>query len=143
MKQLFTRLAYSALLATLLCATVFLSRAVSQSRSTKLPLYDKLVSTDFLSGLFTTKRNKKVEAAILASLLGQNNGSVAKRSFPEMEAIQKGTEVLHQKLERALARIKENVQKNRELADRLTRSPRAIKTVKDLRPPLQPSLLPG
>jgi hypothetical protein len=110
-KQLFTRLAYSALLVTLICSTVIIvSRAVSRSRNTKLPVYDKLVSGDFISGLFATRRNKKVEAAILASLLGQNNESVAKRSIPEMEAIQEGTEVLHQQLEQALARIEENIQ---------------------------------
>jgi hypothetical protein len=123
---------HSALLTTLLCATVFLSRAVSQSQNTKLPLHDKLGSRDFLSGPFSTKRNQRVEAAILASLLGQNNRSVAKRSIPETETIQKGMEVLHQQLGRALARIEEHVQKNHELAERLARSPRAIKTVKDL-----------
>ncbi len=35
-------------------------------------------------------------------------------------------------MEKALARINKSVQKNRELAERLARSPRAIKTVKDL-----------
>jgi hypothetical protein len=121
-KQLFTRLTYSALLATLLF----------KSRNTKTTLYDKLVPTDFLIGLFTTRRNKKVEAAVLASLLGQNSASMAKCSIPEMETIQKGTEVLYQQLEQAQARIKKNVQKNRDLAERLARSPRAIKTIKDL-----------
>ncbi len=49
-----------------------------------------------------------------------------------MEAIQKGTEVLYQQLEQALAKIEEKVKKNRELAERLARSPRAIRTIKDL-----------
>jgi hypothetical protein len=49
-----------------------------------------------------------------------------------MEAKQKGTEVLYQQLEQALARIEENIWKNHELAKQLTRSPRAIKTIKDL-----------
>jgi hypothetical protein len=34
----------------------------------------------------------------------------------EMEAIQKGMEVLYQQLEQALAKIEENIQKNHELA---------------------------
>jgi hypothetical protein len=128
-RQLFTRLACSALLATLLCATVFLSRAVYQNWTT---VYDKLLPTDFLSRLFTTGRNKKVEAAVLASILGQGSEAVAKNSIPEMEAIQKGTEVLHQQLEQALARIEQNIQKNHKLAKQISRSPRAIKTIKDL-----------
>ncbi len=57
---------------------------------------------------------------------------MAKRSTMEMEAIQKGTEVLYQQLEQALAKIEENVQKNCKLAERLARSPRAIKMIKDL-----------
>jgi hypothetical protein len=127
-RQLFTRLACSALLATLLCATVFLSRAVYQIWTT---VYDKLIPTDFLSRLFTTGRNKKVEAAVLASILGQGLAAlaVAKNSIPEMEAIQKGTEVLHQQLEQALARIEQNIQKNHKLAKQISRSPTAIKTI--------------
>jgi hypothetical protein len=50
----------------------------------------------------------------------------------EMEAIQKGTKVLYQKMEQALAKIEENIQRNCNLAERLARSPRAIKTIKDL-----------
>ncbi len=49
-----------------------------------------------------------------------------------METIQKGTEVLYQQLEQALARTKKNLQKNCKLAERLARSARAIKTIKDL-----------
>jgi hypothetical protein len=50
-----------------------------------------------------------VEAAVLASLLGQGSETVAKRSIPEVEAIQKGMEVLQQQLEQALAKIEKNV----------------------------------
>ena len=57
---------------------------------------------------------------------------MAKCSMTEMEAIQKGTKVLYQKMEQALAKIEENVQRNCDLAERLARSPRAIKTIKDL-----------
>ncbi len=49
-----------------------------------------------------------------------------------MGAIQKGTEVLYQQLEQALARMEENVEKNCELAEWFARTPRAIKTIKDL-----------
>ena len=64
-----------------------------------------------------------MEAAILVSLLHQNSASVAKHSIPKIEAIQKGTEVLYQQLEQALARINKNVQENQELAEQLIRSP--------------------
>jgi hypothetical protein len=131
-QQLFKKLAYSALLATLICATVFFDRAASQIHHNRIFIYDKLVPKDFLSDFFTTKRNKKLEAAVLASLLSQTNKSTSKHSIIEMEAIQKGTEVLYQQLEQALTRIEKNVQKNRELAERLARSPRAIRMIKDL-----------
>jgi hypothetical protein len=58
-----------------------------------------------------------VEAAILASLLGQDSQARSKRSTTEMEDIQGNTEMLYRQLEQALARIKEIVQKNRELAE--------------------------
>ena len=72
-QRLFTKLAYSALFATLIYATVFFTRAAAQISNNKLSIYDKLVPKDFLSGLFTSKRNKKLEAALLASLLGQTS----------------------------------------------------------------------
>jgi hypothetical protein len=128
-RQLFPKLACSALLAIFLCATVLLSEAVHQNWTT---LYNKLVHPDFLSRLFTTRRSKRVEAAVLASLLGQGSETVAKHSIPEMEAIPKGMEVIQQQLEQALARIEQNVQKNKDLAKRISRSPRAIRTIKDL-----------
>ncbi len=49
-----------------------------------------------------------------------------------MEDIQGNTEMLYRQLEQALARIKEIVQKNRELAEWHARSPRAIRTIKHL-----------
>ncbi len=49
-----------------------------------------------------------------------------------LEAIQASNEVLHAHLEQALARIEQNVQKNKELAERIARSPRAIKTIQAL-----------
>jgi hypothetical protein len=49
-----------------------------------------------------------------------------------MEAIRKGTELLQQQLEQALAKIEQNVQRNKDLAERISRSPRAIKTIQAL-----------
>jgi hypothetical protein len=40
--------------------------------------------------------------------------------------------VLKTQLEQALARIEHNMQKNKELAERISRSPRAIKTIQAL-----------
>jgi len=64
--------------------------------------------------------------------LGQTDKAVSKCSATEMEAIWRGTEALYQQLEQVLAKIQENVQKNCELAEQIARSPRAIKTIKDL-----------
>jgi hypothetical protein len=49
-----------------------------------------------------------------------------------MEAIRRGTELLQQQLEQALVKIKQNVQKHKDLAKRISRSPRAIKTIQAL-----------
>jgi hypothetical protein len=49
-----------------------------------------------------------------------------------LEAIQASNEALHAHLEQALARIEQNVQKSKELAERISRSPRAIKTIQAL-----------
>jgi hypothetical protein len=49
-----------------------------------------------------------------------------------LETIQASNEALHPHLEEALARIGRNVQKNKELAERISRSPRAIKAIQAL-----------
>jgi len=49
-----------------------------------------------------------------------------------LETIQASNEALHAHLEEALARIGRNVQKNKELAERISRSPRAIKAIQAL-----------
>jgi hypothetical protein len=49
-----------------------------------------------------------------------------------LEAIQASNEALHAHLEQALARIEQNVQRNKELAEQISRSPRAIKTIQAL-----------
>jgi hypothetical protein len=103
-RKLFPRLACSTLLALLLCTTVLLSGAFYRDRTT---FQDKLVATNFLNRLFATGRNKKVETAILTSLPSQGSKTRAKRAVTktEMEDIQKGTELLQQQLEQALAKI--------------------------------------
>jgi hypothetical protein len=49
-----------------------------------------------------------------------------------LEFIQASNDALHAQLEEALARIEQNVQQNKELSHRISRSPRAIKTIKAL-----------
>ncbi len=49
-----------------------------------------------------------------------------------LEAIWASNEALHAHLEQALARIEQNVQRNKELAEQISRSPRAIKTIQAL-----------
>jgi hypothetical protein len=49
-----------------------------------------------------------------------------------LEAIQASNEALHAHLEQALSRIEQNVHKNKELAERISRSPREIKTIQAL-----------
>jgi len=53
-------------------------------------------------------------------------------STARLEFIQASNEALHSHLEEALARIERNVQKNKELAEQISRSPRAIKTIQAL-----------
>jgi len=53
-------------------------------------------------------------------------------SSARLEAIQASNQVLQTQLEQALARIEHNVQRNKELAKRISRSPRAIKTIQAL-----------
>jgi hypothetical protein len=53
-------------------------------------------------------------------------------SSARLEAIQASNQVLQTQLEQALARIEHNVQRNKELAERISRSPRAIKTIQAL-----------
>jgi len=50
----------------------------------------------------------------------------------QLEAIQASIEALQAHLEQALAKIEQNVQKNKEIAESISRSPRAIKTIQAL-----------
>jgi len=58
----------------------------------------------------------------------ENNTIAAAR----LEFIQASNEALHAHLEEVLAKIEQNVQQNKELAERISRSPRAIKTIQAL-----------
>ena len=53
-------------------------------------------------------------------------------SSARLETIQASNHLLQTQLEQALARIEQNVPKNKELAERISRSPRAIKTIQAL-----------
>jgi hypothetical protein len=46
-----------------------------------------------------------------------------------LKTIQRNNKFLQLQLEQALAKIEQNVQKNKDLAKRISRSPRAIKTI--------------
>jgi hypothetical protein len=131
-RQYLTKLTYLALFTAIIFTTIIFTRATAQTRISRLSINDKLVPKDFLSGLFTTRRDKKLEVSLLASLLGQTDKSGSKRSTTEMEAIQRGAEVLYQQMDQALASINKAVQKNRKMAERIARSPWAIKTIRDL-----------
>jgi hypothetical protein len=49
-----------------------------------------------------------------------------------LETIQANSQALQIQLEQALARIEQNIQKNRNIAERISRSPRAIQTIQAL-----------
>jgi hypothetical protein len=53
-------------------------------------------------------------------------------SSASLGVIQANNQALQAQLEQALARIEQNVQKNKDLAERITRSPRAIQTIQAL-----------
>jgi hypothetical protein len=124
------KLTYWALIATIIFTTNIFARATAH----KL-LDSRLATKNFLSGLFTTKQNKKLEAALLASLLGQTDKSIAKHSTTDnsnIDVIVKGMEILYQQMDQVLTRIDKSNHKTRKLAEQLARSPRALKTIKDL-----------
>jgi hypothetical protein len=53
-------------------------------------------------------------------------------SSAQWEVMHANNQALQEQLEQALARIEQNVQKNKELAERIARSPRAIQTIQAL-----------
>jgi hypothetical protein len=117
-------------------AVIFTFTTVLFAKAAAHKLLDNRFTTQkFLSSLFTTQLSKKLETALLASLLGLSNKLVTKRSMTnnnDIEANIRGTEILYQQMEQALTRINKANRKTCELAKQLTRSPRALKTIKDL-----------
>jgi hypothetical protein len=75
---------------------------------------------------FNNRTNSSTDEA--ASVRTKNETIAAAR----LEAIQASNEALHAHLEQALARIEQNVQRNKELAEQISRSPRVIKTIQAL-----------
>jgi hypothetical protein len=53
-------------------------------------------------------------------------------SSAQLEIMQANNQALQTQVEQALARIEQNVQKNKEFAEQISRSPRAIKTIQAL-----------
>jgi hypothetical protein len=84
--------------------------------------------------LSTAGERGKIETSVLTNIPNQGQRAMTNRSATkaEMEAIQKGTELLQQQLEQALAKIEQNVQKSKDLAEQISRSPRAVKTIQAL-----------
>jgi hypothetical protein len=134
------------LLSNWLCVASLLTSTTAQINLNKILTDDKLPPKILLNNLATSEqskalqaillanifRNSNIEAAILHGIFNQASKTHSKRSTANMDSIQKGTEILYQQLEQALAKIKNNVQKNGEMAEQIARSPRATKTIKDL-----------
>jgi hypothetical protein len=104
--------------ASLLCATVFISGAYPHSN-----LVNKLLPTERSNETNTTTDTP-----------GQNQEPMQNRSISttDLEAIQRNSQSLQLQLEQALAKIEQNVQKNKDLSKRFSRSPGAIKTIQAL-----------
>jgi hypothetical protein len=112
------KLACSALVASLLCTAMFISGAYPQS-----DLVDKLLHPG---------KNNQTNATTNRS--GPNQGPTPNPaiSTTDLETIQSNSQSLQMQLEQALAKIEQNIQKNKDLTERISRSPRAIKTVQAL-----------
>jgi hypothetical protein len=72
-QQYLTKLTYLAFFMAIIFATIIFTRSSAQTHISRLSIYDKLAPKNVLSGLFTTRRNKKLEAALLTSLLWQTD----------------------------------------------------------------------
>jgi hypothetical protein len=76
-----------------------------------------------------------VGATVLASIFSQSQKSISKQSTGKAEAIKKiakNTTALYQQLDQAALRISTAVQRLKDLTENNARSPRAVKTIKDL-----------
>jgi hypothetical protein len=113
-----SKLACAALVAGLPGAAVFLSGAYPHSN-----LVNKLLSTERYN-----------QTNLTTNAPNQNQEPMPNQSTTttELETIQANNRALQTQLEQALAKIEQNVQKNMNLAERISRSPRAIQTIQAL-----------
>jgi hypothetical protein len=114
----FPKLACSALVASLLSAAVFISGAYPHNH-----LIDKLL---------TTGRSNQTNTTTNAPGPNQPPKTNTMISSTDLETIQANSQALQTQLEQALDRIEHNVRKNKNLAERISRSPRAIQTIQAL-----------
>ncbi len=114
-----------------LCITSLLASTTARTNHNTLATIDqnKTLQTILLANIF---RNTNIEAAILHEILNKASNMKSKPSIADMDSIQKRTEIFHTHLEQTLARIEHNVQRNKELAERISRSPRATHTIQML-----------
>jgi hypothetical protein len=94
--------------------------------------YEDLEPANLLDKPFATRRNNKT--SVTANSPRHGNKTMARQPITrtDLETIQKGNELLQLQLEQALAKIEQNVQKNKDLAEQISRSPRAVKTIQAL-----------
>jgi hypothetical protein len=119
---------------------LFLLSTVTFTQTTqKQPTNTKLETRNFNIGLLAHGRNKllgvALGAAVLASLFSQSQKPISKQSTGKTEAIKKiakNTDVLYKQLDQAARRISMAIQGSRDWTETTARSPRAIKTIKDL-----------
>ncbi len=80
------------------------------------------------------KHNQTDSSADTTNLTSAGNGTLAAE---RLAFIQASNEALYAHLDEALARINKNIQQNKELTQRISRSPRAIKTIQALEAAVQ------
>jgi hypothetical protein len=112
------KLACSALVASLLCAAMVITRAYPHS--------------DLINKLLPSETNNQTNTTM--DTPGQNQEPMPNWStaMTNLEAIQRNSQSLGLQLEQALAKIERNVQKNKDLTSWFSRSPKAIKTIQAL-----------
>jgi hypothetical protein len=104
-RKLLPKLTCSALLAILLCATVFISGAYSHNKTAS---YNNLGPANLLDRPFATRRIDKTN--VTANPPRKGNQTMARQPINRMdlETIQKGNDILQLQLEQALAKIEQS-----------------------------------
>jgi hypothetical protein len=113
-----SKLACAALVAGLLGAAVFISGAYPHS--------------DLVKKLLSTEGNHQTNLRTNAP--NQNQGSIPNQSTTttDWETIQANNQALQTQLDQVLAKIEQDVHKNRHLMERISRSPRALQAIQAL-----------